>query len=67
MRNCKTHYEYVAVYSDDIIVASKDPNENYDKIQEVYLMKGVGDPEYFIGAEMGRLNGEYTESRSTST
>ena len=25
MRDCKSHYEYVAVYSDDIIVASKDP------------------------------------------
>ena len=58
MRDCKSHYEYVAVNSDNIIVASKDPKEIYDKIQEVYLMKGVGEPEYFIGAEMGCLSGE---------
>ena len=31
------------IFSDDIIVASKDPKEIYDKIQEVYLMKGVGE------------------------
>ena len=62
MRDCKSYYDYVTVYSDDIIVASKDSKEIYDKIQEVYLMKGVGEPEYFIGAEMGRLSGEFTAS-----
>jgi len=30
-------------------------------------MKGVGEPEYFIGAEMGRVKVEYTESGVTST
>ena len=67
MRDCDTHYEYVAVYSDNIIIASKDPKGIYDKIQEVYLMKGIGEPESFISAEMGRMNGEYIESGSTST
>ena len=67
MRDCGSFYEYVAVYSDDIIVASKNPKEIYDKIREVYIIKGVGEPEYFIDAEMGRVKGEYTESRVTST
>eukprot|EP00979_Chaetoceros_neogracilis_P009185 scaffold2090_cov151-Chaetoceros_neogracile.AAC.2 len=67
MRDCGTYYEYIAVYSDDIIVASKNPKEIYDKIQEVYIMKGVGEPEYFIGAEMGRVKVDYTESGFTST
>ena len=45
MRDSKTHYEYLALNLDDIIVASKDPKEIYGKIQEVYLMKGVGNPQ----------------------
>mgnify|MGYP000391219710 CR=1 FL=1 len=35
MKDCGTHYEYLAVYSDDIIVASKDPKSVYDIIQKM--------------------------------
>ena len=43
------------------------PKEIYDKIREVYIIKGIGEPEYFIGAEIGRVKGEYAESGVTST
>ena len=67
MKDCGSHYEYLAVYSDDIIVASKDPKRVYDTIQETYTMKGVGAPEYFLGAACGREKGQYTDTGSTTT
>ena len=67
MKDCGTHYEYLAVYSDDIIVASKDPKAVYDIIQKTYTMKGVGVPEYFLGAACGRADGPYNDKGSTST
>jgi hypothetical protein len=67
MKDCGTHYEYLAVYSDDIIVASKDPKSVYDIIQKTYTMKGVGVPEYFLGAACGRADGPYNDKGSTST
>ena len=67
MKDCGSHFEYLAVYSDDIIVASKDPKRVYDTIQETYTMKGVGAPEYFLGAACGREKGPYTDTGSTTT
>ena len=67
MKDMNTHYEYLAVYSDDIIVASKNPQEVMDEIRKTYIMKGVGVPDYFIGAEYGRIKGNYTDRGVTST
>lgn len=67
MKDCGLYYEYVAVYSDDIIVASKDPKLVYNQIKKTYTMEGVGVPEYHIGAECGRVKGEYKERGETST
>ena len=67
MRDCGERYEYLAVYSDDIIVASKDPKEAYKIIQKHYTMKGVGVPEYFLGAACGRESGPFNEKGSTTT
>jgi len=64
---CRTHYEYLAVYSDDIIVASKDPKAVYVVIQKTYTMKGVGVPEYFLGAACGHETGPFNYKGSTST
>jgi len=50
MKDCGTHYEYLAVCLDDVIVASKDPKVVYEIIPKVYTMKGVGVLEYFLGA-----------------
>ena len=67
MKDCGTHYEYLAVYCDDILVAGKDPKALLDEIQKIYTLKGVGMPDYFLGAEFGRINGEFTERGVTST
>jgi len=61
MKDGGTHYEYLAVYCDDILVAGKDPKALLEEIQKIYILKGVGMPDYFLGAEFGQINGEFTD------
>ena len=65
MRNNK--YEYLAVYCDDLIVASEEPKIVMDEIKKYYIVRGVGDPDYYLGAEYGRVKGDFTESGTTSS
>ena len=67
MLDCKTHYEYLTVYSDDLIVASKNPRKVFDTLEKVYTLKGVGPPEFYLGATVGRAKGDYNERGSTTT
>lgn len=67
MKDCGDRYEYLAVYSDDIIVTAKDPKAVLEQIRKVYILKGVGVPDYFLGAEYGRQKGDYNERGETST
>ena len=48
MRKCDNHYEYVAVFVDDILIFSKNPEEILKKIK--YDLKNVGPPENYNGA-----------------
>ena len=43
------HYEYVATYVDDLLVLSCDPMKIIDDIKSEYDLKGVGQPEYYLG------------------
>ena len=47
-------WEYIVVYVDDIIVAMKDPQAFFDKLQGPsvgFTMKGVGVPTYHLGTD----------------
>ena len=50
MRKQKDHYEYIAVFVNDLLVFSKDPEEIMDQIK--YKKKNVGPPQYYNGADM---------------
>ncbi len=54
MRQRKDHYEYVAVLVDDLLVFSKKPGEIIEPLKAVngYELKGVGQPEYYSGADL---------------
>ena len=43
------HYEYVATYVDDLLVFSRAPMKIIDEIKSEYDLKGVGQPEYYLG------------------
>lgn len=61
MRDCGDHYEYLCTWVDDLLFASKDPmklmrNDLQNKYK--YTLKGVGAPEYYIGADIKRVDKE---------
>ena len=66
MKDCKTHYEYVATWVDDVLVMSKEPLPAPQVIQDFkeageYELKGVGAPEYYLGGDLQqRKVDEYT-------
>ena len=51
MKDCKTHYEYIARYVDDILIFSKEPQELLKCLQVVCPLQGVGVPEYYLGGD----------------
>ena len=52
MNDCGTHYEYICVWVDDLLIMSKDPMTIVNQLKEHFTLKGVGEPEYFLGADM---------------
>ena len=56
MRSKHDLYEYVAVYVDDLIIVSKTPMDVIAELEIVgsYKFKGVGEPEYYLGADVIR-------------
>ena len=51
-----THYEYVAVYTDGLIIASRNLMEITEALKEIsgFTLKGVGKPEYYLGGDVDR-------------
>ena len=56
LKDCGTHYEYVCVYVDDLMVMAKNPDEFFNTLTEIhkYKLKGVGDPAYHLGGDFFR-------------
>ena len=56
MRPTDTHYEYVCVYVDDIMMFGKTPEEFFTLLTDKYnyQLKGVGPPKYHLGGDFYR-------------
>ena len=56
VKNCETHYEYMAVYVDDLIIVSRNPMSVIEQLKQKggYNLKGVGEPEYYLGGDILR-------------
>ena len=54
MKDCKTHYKYVATWVDDILVMSKELLKVIQEFKEAgeYKLKGVSTPEYYLGGDL---------------
>jgi hypothetical protein len=59
MKRVGTHYEYIARYVDDIIVFSCDPMAIMKEIKEHYILKGVGEPRYYLGGNVLQLGDKW--------
>src|SRR5210317_1469382 len=60
MKDCTSHYEYIAYYVDYVLVWSKDAMGVMNQLKETYILKGVGIPEYYLGADVMVLGDEWT-------
>jgi hypothetical protein len=47
-----SHYEYLAIYVDDILIWSKDPMAVRKALEKTYISKSVGIPEYYLGGNV---------------
>jgi hypothetical protein len=44
-----SHYEYLAIYADEILIWSKDPMAVINSFEKTYMLKSVSIPEYYLG------------------
>ena len=51
-------WEYVLVYSDDLLVIGLDPKTTVDQIDQVYKLKdgSVKEPDQYLGADVGKMD-----------
>jgi hypothetical protein len=56
IKDCDSHYEYVCVYVDDLMVIGKNPQAFFDALTSKYKykLKGVGNPSYHLGGDFYR-------------
>ena len=56
MRDKGDHYEYIAVYVDDLIIASKTPKEITDMLMKTHFfkLKGTGEVSFHLGCDYYR-------------
>jgi hypothetical protein len=56
MRDCGDHYEYIAVYVDDLLIVSKRPAEITQKLTDDYKfkLKGTGPISFHLGCDFYR-------------
>jgi hypothetical protein len=45
----ESHYEYVCTHSDDFMIVSKKPEAVMEALEEVYVIKEKGPPDYYLG------------------
>ena len=56
IKDCGTHYEYIAHYVDDVLAFGKDPMSMILELWKDYILKGIGQPEYYLGGDVIELN-----------
>ena len=56
MRDKGDHWEYIAVYVDDLLIASKDPQAIIDMLEKDYnfKLKGTGPISFHLGCDFFR-------------
>jgi hypothetical protein len=55
MKDCGDHYEYLATYVDDILSFSRDPMKVIEELKKDYILKGVGEPMFYLGGDVKQL------------
>ena len=66
IREADGHYEMLACYVDDLIAFGKKPDKIIEEFKKIYMLKGVGQPEYYLGGDVQVLN-EHWQKQGVST
>ena len=61
IKDCGTHYEYIATYVDDVIAFGKDPLRTIHELKKDYILKGIGRPEHYLGGDVVELDGAWQQ------
>ena len=67
IKDCGSHYEYIARYVDDILIWSKHPLKIIEELKKTYTMKGVGEPEFYLGGDVQILGPEWEKGHQDCT
>jgi hypothetical protein len=55
IKDCGDHYEYLATYVHDIMSFSRDPMKVIEELKKDYILKGVGEPMFYLGGDIEQL------------
>jgi hypothetical protein len=47
-----SQYDYLATYVDDILIWSKDPTAVINSLENIYMLKSLGFPEFYSGGNV---------------
>ena len=64
MKDCGSHYEYILVYSDDLLIVSKNTKAVVAQLSQKYSLKGFSFPDYYIGGDYSQTKNEKGEKVS---
>ena len=53
MKDKGTHYDYIVCWVDDAIIISDTPDHILTKLKKVFSLQNIGEPKYYLGADMG--------------
>jgi hypothetical protein len=56
IKDCGDHYEYIATYVDDVLAFSKEPLALIEELKTDYILKGIGQPRYYLGGDVIELD-----------
>ena len=56
LRNMCDQYEYIATYVNDLMVFSRKPTKILEEIKKKFILKGIGEPEYYLGGNVAELD-----------
>ena len=64
LRDAGSHWKYVAVYSDNLLVLSKDPVKILKGSENLYSLKRIGKPEFYFGGDVNviKMSKGYTHA-----
>jgi hypothetical protein len=66
IRDAGDTYDMIGTYVDDLLVWSKDPMAIITEVKKDYILKGVGEPEYYLGGNIETCD-EHWEKEGVTT